>query len=230
MTMEISDRLIVALDVPTVAEARVVVKRLEGVVSFYKIGPWLIYALGFQEFVDELVRNHYRVFIDAKMKDVPRTVHAGIRSISDMGVDFVTVDGTDAAVMEAASLGADDNTKVLAVPMLTTKETSDNAMWHYAKKARECGCHGIIASGLDTPFNLKTASGTPDFLVVTPGVRLEGDDPNGHVRYSTPYEAMKRGADYIVVGRPIVAAPKPLIAAVKFIVDMERGHADSAEG
>lgn len=227
--MDISDRLIVALDVPTIKEASEIVKKLEGVVSFYKIGPWLIYEDGFHNLASNLVRNH-RLFIDAKMKDVPRTVHAGIRSISAMGAWFVTVDGTDAAVMEAASLGADDNTKVLAVPMLTTKETSDNAMWHYAKKARECGCHGIIASGLDTPFNLKTASGTPDFLVVTPGVRLEGDDPNGHVRYSTPYEAMKRGADYIVVGRPIVAAPKPLVAAVKFIVDMERGHADSAEG
>lgn len=229
--IEMSDRLIVALDVPTAQEATALVDRLEGVVSIFKIGHWLTYARNVDVLIQALLRQHRRVFIDAKMNDIPRTVVEGIKRIAETGAHFVTVDGRSEAVMMEANRWKGKTLKVLSVPMLTTSDASQNAMWHYAKRARECGCDGMIASGLDNPNNLKTAACSPDFIVATPGVRLaEDDNADGHIRATTPRQAISHGADYIIVGRPIVTSQKPLLAAVRFILDMERGHADSAEG
>jgi orotidine-5'-phosphate decarboxylase len=218
----VRERLIVALDVPDTAAARALVERLDDSVEFYKIGLELAMRRGYFELLDWLVDRGKRVFADLKLYDIPATVGAAVRQLSTCGADFLTVHG-DRAIMEAAAEHKGDKLRVLAVTVLTSIGPADlEAMgvgisvealaMLRARQAVESGCDGIITSGLEAA-RLREALG-PEPLIVTPGIRPVNErGADDQKRVVTPTEAIRRGADHIVVGRPVRGAPDPYAAA-----------------
>jgi orotidine-5'-phosphate decarboxylase len=229
----VEDRLIVALDVPSIVEARALVAGLDGVVSFFKIGLWLQFASGFDRLIDELVGIGKNIFLDSKMFDIGESVKQGVARAAERGVSFVTVHG-DADIIKAAADGkAGSRLRVLVVPVLTSLDAnglrelgySDNLAELLARGARTawaCGCDGIIASPQDNPDAIRHAADAEGLLVVTPGVRTAGSALDDHKRSGTPAQAIAAGADYLVVGRPIVKSPDPAAAAARIIDEMRR--------
>ncbi len=227
----IEDRLIVALDVPNVAEARELVARLDGLASFFKIGLWLQYAAGFDRLLDDLVAQGKSIFLDTKMFDIGETVKQGVARAAERGVSFVTVHGDDDIIKAAAEGKAGTNLRILVVPVLTSLDANGLRELGYrgslheliverARATMTWGCDGIIAAPQDNPDAIRRAAGADGLLVVTPGVRLAGSARDDHKRSGTPAEAIALGADYLVVGRPIVKSPDPAAAAAKIIADM----------
>ena len=227
----IQDRLIVALDVPTLDEARRLVATLDGTVTFYKLGMWLLFQPGAHSFIAELVQSGRNLFLDYKLYDIGETVRHGTASIAQLGARFLTVHGEPHILRAAIAGAAQSSLGILAVTVLTSiDDAALQAMGYHltvhdlvirrARDAAEAGCDGIIASAADHPNALREASGRPDLLVVTPGIRLPGDDPGDQRRTATPAEAIGRGADYLVVGRPIVRAVSPRDAANRVLDDM----------
>jgi len=216
------DRLIVALDVPSAAEAKNLVVRLGDVVSFYKIGLELFVAGGYFELLEWLVQRGKKVFVDLKFFDVPETVGAAVRGLRNRGVTFVTVHGNQ-AIIEAAGREKGD-LKILAVTVLTSLDRGDlddlgfscdveRLVLSRARRALEAGCDGVISSGLEAPA-LKREMGSR-LLVVTPGIRpVENRLVDDQKRTVDVAQAFANGADYIVVGRPIRKAGDPLAAAL----------------
>ncbi len=226
-----SDRLILALDVPTLEDARRLVAALDGVVTFYKLGMWLLFQPGADALVTELLQAGHQVFLDYKLYDIGETVRHGAASIAGRGARFLTVHG-DPHILRAAVAGAAGSPLgILAVTVLTSlddvalhamgyAEGATALVTRRAKEAAAAGCAGIIASAADHPNALREAAGRPDLLVVTPGIRMPGDDAGDQRRTASPGEAIRRGSDYIVVGRPIVRAPVPRDVALRVLEDM----------
>jgi orotidine-5'-phosphate decarboxylase len=213
------ERLIAALDVPTAAEARLLVEKLGSSVSFYKIGLELSTSGEYFELLDWLVKRGNRVFCDLKLHDIPETVRRAVANLCGSGVTFLTVHA-DRGVMEAAVKEKGD-IKILAVTVLTSTSQADLAEQGYAGKledlvirragaAAELGCDGVITSGLEVS---KIKSSFPRLLGVTPGIRPAGGDAGDQKRVVDVAQAFRNGADYIVVGRPIRDAQDPAAAA-----------------
>lgn len=234
-----AERLIVALDVPTVALAKSLADRLDGIVSFYKIGLWLLYAPGAERFIDTLIGQGKRIFLDAKMFDIGETVKQGVARAVERGVSLVTVHG-DPEIMEAAVAGkaGSTRTRILAISALTSLNNSALRDMGYALSVRElialrvrqavaCGCDGVIASADDNPDDIRRQAGADRLLIVTPGIREPGGTADDHKRHTTPAQAIARGADYLVVGRPITKADDPEAAAKRIIADMVHGRPGS---
>jgi orotidine-5'-phosphate decarboxylase len=232
---EMADRLIVALDLPTIAGAEQLARRLDGIVSFFKIGLWLLFAPGAEKFIDGLIAQGKRVFLDAKMYDIGETVRQGIARATERGVSLVTVHG-DPEIMRAAVAGKEGSarTKVFAISVLTSLNDSAVREMGYAlsvaelirlrvRQAVECGCDGIIASAGDDPNAIRRMANAEHLLIATPGIREPGGAVDDHKRHATPAQAIARGADYLVVGRPITKAYDPAAAAQRIIADMARG-------
>ena len=231
---KVEDRLIVALDVPTISEARAVIDKLEGVVSFFKVGLWLQFAAGFDGLIDELIRREKKVFVDAKMFDIGETVKQGVARVAERGVSFVTVHG-DEEIMKAAIEGRGNSPlKVLAITVLTSVDQNGLRDLGYlcsveelirlrVKRAIACGCDGIIAAPHDNPNRIRQLAGEEKLLIATPGVRLAGSSADDHKRPGTPAQSIAAGADYLVVGRPIVRSDDSALAAAQIIEDMRRG-------
>jgi orotidine-5'-phosphate decarboxylase len=228
------DRLIVALDLPSVDAARAIVARLDGIVTFYKVGLWLIFAPGFEAFLDDLLRAGRNVFLDAKMFDIGETVRRGIERVAERGVSFVTVHGDGDIIRAAVEGRGGSSLKLLVVPALTSlNERGLRELGHsgsiadlIAERARfalDCGVDGIIASPQDDPNAIRRRLDTERLLVVTPGVRLAGAALDDHKRSGTPAQAIADGADYLVVGRPIVHDADPAAMARRIIADMKTG-------
>jgi len=236
----IQERLIVALDVHSLEEARRYVKELEGVVWFYKIGLELFLAVN-ADFIEELRLRNCRIFLDLKMNDIDETVRRAVNLAADLGVDFLTILGNHATA-KAAVLGRGDRPmKILTVPLLSSwgekdlqdlgllgasEESSmlvhsggprrffhtlnDYVLWR-ADMAMAQGCDGLIASGQYVRI-LRERFGEKA-LIVSPGVRPAGQNTHEHQRYLTPFDAIQAGADYLVVGRPIRDAASRVNAA-----------------
>ena len=231
----IEDRLIVALDVPTVGAARDLVTRLDGVASFFKLGLWLAFAEGFDGLVAELVRGGKRIFLDTKMYDIGETVKQGVARAAERGVTFATVHG-DRDILAAAREGkGNSDLKILAITVLTSLDDGGLQSLGYLRRVEElirlrvetaiaCGCDGIVAAPQDTA-QLRRLPGADRLIVATPGVRLAGSGHDDHRRAGTPAAAIAAGADYLVVGRPIAQAADPAAAAAAIIADMRRGVA-----
>jgi orotidine-5'-phosphate decarboxylase len=230
-----ADRLIVALDVPTVAAAERLAAQLQGTVSFFKIGLWLLFAPGVDQFIGRLLGQGNRVFLDAKMYDIGETVRQGVQRATENGVSLVTVHG-DPQIMRAAVDGkkGSTSTKIFAISVLTSLNDSALREMGYAlsvhdlvrlrvRQAVECGCDGIIASADDNPDEMRRTANAQHLLVATPGIREPGRSLDDHSRHATPAQAIARGADYLVVGRPITRADDPVAAATRIIADMARG-------
>ena len=220
-SIPLDHRLIVALDVPSVQEARAYLDDLEGVVRFYKIGLELFLAVN-QTFLEEIRMQQCRIFLDLKMNDIDETVRRAVHLAADLGADFLTILGNHATA-KAAVLGREDTPlKILTVPLLSSwgeqdlqelgllrikngdgarfSTLDDYVMWR-AEMAMAQGCDGLIASGkyvkaFRDRFGKKV-------IIVSPGVRPIGQDTHEHQRSLTPFEAIQAGADYLVVGRPI---------------------------
>jgi len=226
------DRLIVALDLPSVAAARGIVARLDGIATFYKLGLWLIFAPGFEAFLDDLLKSGCNVFLDAKMFDIGETVRRGIERVAERGVRFVTVHGDGDIIRAAVEGRGSSDLQLLVVPALTSlNERGLRELGHSgsvadliadrARFALDCGVDGIIASPQDNPNAIRRRLDAERLLVVTPGVRLEGAALDDHKRSGTPAQAIADGADYLVVGRPIVHSDDPATMALRIIADMK---------
>ena len=227
----IQERLIVALDIPSLQEARQYVQDLEGVVRFYKIGLELFLAVNVA-FIEELRARNCRIFLDLKMNDIDETVRRAVDLAADLGIDFLTILGNHATVQAAVAGRGDRPMKILTVPLLSSwgendlhdlgllsahagnparfHSLDDYVLWR-ADMAMAQGCDGLIASGNYVQI-LRERFG-PNTLIVSPGVRPAGQKTHEHQRSLTPFHAIQSGADYIVVGRPIRDAPNRRHAA-----------------
>jgi orotidine-5'-phosphate decarboxylase len=228
---KIEDRLIVALDVPSISEARALIDRLDGLVGFFKLGLWLQFAAGFDHLLEHLLNRDKKIFLDAKMFDIGETVKQGVARAAERGVTFVTVHGDGDIIRAAAEGKKGSNLKILVVPVLTSVDANGLRELGYrggiheltverARATIACGCDGIIAAPRDNPDEIRRSAGSEELLVVTPGVRPPGAPLDDHKRAGTPAEAISAGADYLVVGRPIVRSDDPASAAREIIENM----------
>lgn len=211
-----------ALDVPSSAEARRLVETLGEAVTFYKIGLELFLSGGYFELADWLRERGKRVFADLKLFDVPRTVESAVRQLAGRDVDFVTVHGND-AILRAACEGSAGGPGILAVTVLTSLDRADmedlgfktdiaEVVLARARRAERLGCAGVIASGREAS-RIRAAVGE-GFRIVVPGIRPAGErGADDQKRTVDVEEAFRAGADYIVVGRPIRRAPDPRATA-----------------
>jgi orotidine-5'-phosphate decarboxylase len=223
----VRERLIFALDVPGVEEARRLVEAMGDSVRFYKVGLELAMSGGYFELVDWLVARGSRVFADVKLFDIPETVARAVERLAGRGITFATVHGNQ-RMMAAAARAKGDELKVLAVTVLTSLDQGDlddlgfetdvrTLVLSRARRALEAGCDGVVTSGLEAEA-IRAELGER-LLVVMPGIRPVWNDADPVVRQDDQKrtvdieEAFARGADYLVVGRPIRDAPDPRAAA-----------------
>jgi orotidine-5'-phosphate decarboxylase len=220
------DRLIVALDVPSVTEAQALVTRLGDAVSFYKIGYQLGYAGGLP-FAQQLAQSGKKVFLDLKLHDIGNTVARGVESVAKLGATFLTVHAYP-QTMKAAVEARGDRLKILAVTVLTSYDNADLTEAGYsegvsqlvarrAKQAREIGVDGLVCSA-EEAASLRPQVGT--LALVTPGIRPAGAAAGDQKRIMTPARAIAAGADYLVVGRPVVEAADPKAAAEMIVAEI----------
>jgi len=220
------DRLIVALDVPEADDARALVERIDDGATFYKIGMELCMAPGFFELLGWLRRADKKVFVDLKFFDIPETVARTVSRLSEQGAQFCTIHGNQ-SIMQAAAKAKSNGMKVLAVTALTSLDRGDlddlgfacdveALVLSRARRALAAGCDGVVSSGLEVA---KLRLEAPQELIcVTPGIRPVDNDVAAGMgdqkRVMTPTLALKAGADYLVVGRPIRDAQDPRAAAL----------------
>jgi orotidine-5'-phosphate decarboxylase len=217
---------IVALDVPTLAAALGLVRRLEQSCDFYKIGSELFTAEG-PAAIRTLTAAGKRVFLDLKFHDIPNTVRAAARSAAAAGASLITVHAAGgSAMLEAAVEGAGPGCGVLAVTVLTSMDAEalatatgrasvdlSNEVLRLASFAYAAGAHGIVCSGQEVR---RVRSAHPDGLaILVPGIRFEGDEANDQRRVSSPAAAAEAGATYLVLGRAVTAAPDPAVAMAR---------------
>jgi orotidine-5'-phosphate decarboxylase len=230
LSVNASDRLIVALDLDSVEKAQRMVEELGDLVSFFKVGLELD-ILGGAKIVEWLIGRGKKVFLDLKFNDVPETVTRATRAAARLGISFLTVHG-DGPTVRAAVAGRDaakSNVKLLAVTVLTSFDEQDikdigfaipleELILRRAKTARELGCDGVIASGQEAG-KIRQAVG-PEMLIVTPGIRPSGAASQDQKRVTTPGDALVAGADYLVLGRAITGSADPRAAAEAVIAEM----------
>ena len=226
-------RLIVGLDLPSVAEAEKVVQALEGVVSFYKIGYRLAYAGGL-ELARDLAAQGTDIFLDLKLLDIDNTVAEGVESVARLGARMLTVHAYPNTMRAAARAASGSGLCVLGVTVLTSMDGADLAEAGYAEtnpqklvvrraeQGREAGIGGIVCAATEASA-VRMIVGS-SMAVVTPGIRPPGADHGDQKRVVTPAAAVRSGASHLVVARPIIAAPDPRAAAQAIIGDMESAY------
>jgi orotidine-5'-phosphate decarboxylase len=229
-----SNQIIVALDY-SLEEAETFLQTFPK--AFIKVGYQLFYQAG-SSWVAKRKEEGYHVFLDLKLHDIPNTVYEGVKSISKLGVDFLTIHASGGSQMiqkarEAAEFAstADFRTKILAVTQLTSTDQSmlngelqiqgdvASSTIHLAKLAERAGADGVICSGEEVS-SIKQAT-SPSFLAVTPGIRPQEAGDDDQKRVVTPPQAIARGADYLVIGRPITKAANPLHAYQSILQSIE---------
>lgn len=235
----VSEKLVVALDKQTVPEARALVSKLGTHVRVYKVGLELLFGDGL-EFARQLKEEGKLVFLDMKILDIPNTVEKAVANIARMGFDFLTVHAVDKKTVAAAVRGRDrgddrskaDRLKLLGVTVLTSSVREDlgqqgtNLSAQELAVRRACfscegGFDGVIASGHEVR-DIRLAT-NKNFIIKVPGIRPRGFSSSDQRRVMTPIEALTAGADYLVVGRPIIDASDPVIAAREIIEEI-RGY------
>jgi len=230
--MRPEDRLIVALDVSSAAEALKIVQALGPAVSSYKVGNQLFTTEG-PSVVRELVGSGKKVFLDLKFHDIPNTVAGGVHSAAALGVSMLTVHAAGGSAMLRAAIDAARQAPkppiILAVTVLTSLSDTDlqqtgvagRTLEHalvLATLARNCGCDGVVASPHEArAIRQNLGAG---FVIVTPGIRPAGSGKGDQSRVNTPAEAIAVGADYLVVGRPITEAADPRRAAEEIMKEI----------
>ncbi|MBT6140868.1 MAG: orotidine-5'-phosphate decarboxylase [Nitrosomonadales bacterium] len=230
--MNSDDRLIVALDVPDALNGLDIVRKLGDSVSFYKIGLGMLTGGG-MALANELKQDlNKKVFMDLKLFDIGATIERAVHGLTQYDIDFLTVNG-DPQVVKAAIEGKGvKNTKILAVTFLTSLDRQDltnnlikdgkleDLVIERATRAFEAGADGVIASPQEASRirNIPEAMGK---IIVTPGIRPIGFEKGDQKRTTTPIEALSNGADYLVIGRPIIKAKNPRLEISKIIKTIE---------
>jgi len=227
------ERLIFALDVPSLDEAQTLISVLGDSVEFYKLGLEVFLSGHYFALMEELKGQGKKVFADLKLFDIPATVAAAVRQLAKHQVDFCTVHGNDSMLKAAAQ--AKGNMQILAVTALTSLDQGDlddlgfkcdarTLVLSRAKRALALGCDGVVSSGLEVSTLREHAE--PRLITVCPGIRPIHNDEvqnnNDQQRVMTPFQAIRDGADYLVVGRPIRAASDPKAAAEAIQKDIYR--------
>lgn len=233
----------VALDKPDAASAERLVEQLAGIPCWFKVGMELFYAAG-PDIVRRLKAAGHRVFVDLKMHDIPNTVKGGATSLTLLGADMFNVHASGGTAMMAAAItgaeeaiasgkapfAAGERPLIIAVTQLTSTSrqtmneeigipgTVEEAVLQYAKLARKAGLAGVVASPLEAA-EIKRQIGA-DFVTVTPGIRPAGAAKGDQSRTAAPKEAVNMGADYLVIGRPITAAPDPRAAMESILEEL----------
>ena len=225
----LKERLIVGLDVPTVAEAEKVVRELDGAAGYYKIGYQLAFAGGL-DFARELASGGTRIFLDMKLLDIDNTVARGVESIARMGMSMLTVHAYPRVMRAAADAAKGSGLTILAVSVLTSMDESDMAEAGYgydprtlvlrrAEQALAANVGGIVCSASEA-MAVRGIVGA-DMAVVTPGIRPAGSDHGDQKRVMTPAYAIRAGASHLVVARPIVGAVDRKRAAYSILAEMQ---------
>ena len=230
LALDARERLIVALDLPSVQAAETMVSRLGESVLFYKIGYQLAFAGGLP-FAAGLIAAGKQVFLDLKLHDIGNTVTKGVESVAQLGATFLTVHAYP-QTMKAAVEGKRGSTlRILAVTVLTSYDDADLAAAGYdltvpelaaarAQQARDTGIDGLVCSA-EEAASLRGIAG-PGMVLVTPGIRPAGSATGDQKRIMTPARAIEAGADYLVVGRPVVEAADPRRAADAIVAEIEQ--------
>jgi orotidine-5'-phosphate decarboxylase len=228
VTLSVSDHVIVALDVSTIAQAEALIDRLGDSINFYKIGMELAYIGGIP-LGERLIRAGKKVFFDLKLHDIPNTVERATAQIAATGATFMTVHAYP-QTLAAAALGATGSTLgILGVSVLTSMSEDDVARAGYgmgiadlvrrrARQAQENHAAGLVCSPLEIGSVRETVG--QSLKIVTPGVRPEGSDNGDQKRVMTPGEAILAGADHLVIGRPITQAADPVAAARAILAEV----------
>jgi orotidine-5'-phosphate decarboxylase len=226
------DRLIVALDVPTVRDAEDIVRELDNIVSFYKIGPHLLLDPDLHSLFRHLKTKGKDIFLDFKIFDIPATVEGAVEAAARLGVKFITVAGQQPIMRAAVKARGDTSLQILVVTLLTymnqedlKREYSSNAsiedfILSRAKFAAGNGCDGVISSAREVRL-IRDNITRNDFVIVTPGIRPIGAEPDDQKRIVTPYDAIVRGSNYLVIGRPIIHARSRRQAAEEILSQMQ---------
>jgi len=226
-TIDIRERMIVALDFSTLEEIKQCLEPLEGHIRYVKVGMELAYAEG-PAIVSYLKEKGLKVFLDLKVHDIPNTAKGAMRSLARLGADMVNVHAAGGvAMMAAAREGLEQGTAagaarpiLIGVTMLTSTGlramnqelmipgSVEDVVVHYAMMTKQAGLDGVVASPLEVPM-IKKAAGDA-FVTVTPGIRPIGADQGDQTRITTPEEAFRLGSDYLVIGRAITNAKDPV--------------------
>lgn len=237
---DLRDRLIVALDVESLAQADALLERLQGAVSTFKVGAQLFTAAG-PAAIEPIQKRGGKVFLDLKYHDIPNTVAGAVREATRLGVTMLTLHASGGlAMLEAGATAAKAAAKefnvakplCLAVTVLTSLDRAalhrelniplsvEGQVLHLSQLARAAGADGSVAA----PQEIRTVrSGLGrEWVIVTPGVRPQGSEAGDQARVATPAAALRAGADYLVVGRPITGAPDPAKAALVILEEMAR--------
>jgi orotidine-5'-phosphate decarboxylase len=215
------ERLIFAMDVADLEQARKLIAQLGDSVTFYKLGLEFFLSGNYFELAAELKGQGKKIFADLKLFDIPATVSSAVRQLARHEVDFCTVHGNDSMLKAAAEVK--HNSKILAVTALTSLDQGDlddlgfqcdarTLVLSRARRALELGCDGVVSSGLEVPA--LRAAVDHALITVCPGIRpIHNDEDDDQQRVVTPARAIASGADYLVVGRPIRDADSPRAAA-----------------
>lgn len=230
-------RLIVGLDLPSIEAARAMVDRIADGVVFYKIGLTLLARPGGVAFAHELRARGKSVFQDWKLHDIGAQVEGAARAVAEGGCDLLTVHA-EPQVMSGAVRGrnaAGTDTKILGVTVLTSLSEEDLAAIGYGataadlvaqrvRQALDCGIDGVVSSPLEAARvrEIALSAGRPDFLIVTPGVRPVGSEKGDQQRVATPQAALQSGATHLVVARPVIGDPDPVMAAGRIAGEMSQ--------
>jgi orotidine-5'-phosphate decarboxylase len=239
IAMNTHNRIIIALDMPGAEEAERFLSRWNGLPKpFIKVGYQLFFAVG-PHWVAKRKEEGYSVFLDLKLHDIPNTVAHGVESLARLGVDFLTLHASGGREMIAAArerteaaASAGQRTKLLAVTHLTSTDewmyreelgmtgSLAEGVLRLARLAYEAGADGVVCSGLETA-RVKRAT-SPSFFAVTPGIRPDGAATGDQKRVVTPADAIRVGADYLVIGRPITKAEDPVAVWEAIAAEMEQ--------
>jgi orotidine-5'-phosphate decarboxylase len=223
------DRLIVALDTPDVGKARRLVEQIGESVVFYKVGMELAYGGGLP-LVSELTAAGKQVFLDLKLHDIPHTVERATAQAAKLGARLLTVHAYPQTMRAAVAGAKGSGTQILAVTVLTSYDDADlfDACYRFgvvetvrrrAEQALGLGVDGLVASAAEAALARETIGA--GMLLVTPGVRPAGAAAGDQKRIATPAEAIRNGADYLVVGRPVTRAPDPRAAVEAVVAELE---------
>ena len=233
MTNQKDCGLILALDIETREEALEILDHLGDSIEWVKIGLQLFTAYG-PDFVREIAERNYRIFLDLKLHDIPNTVAKAVRSIAQLPVELLSLHAAGGPEMiewaNQVRLEHSQQLRLLAVTVLTSmsseqlqalnvKVSAEEQVLHLAKKSLEAGAQGLVCSPLELPA-LRDQFGS-DPLIVTPGIRPQGRDINEQKRVMTPSAAAQAGSNYIVVGRPILQANNPALAAINIRAELK---------
>jgi orotidine-5'-phosphate decarboxylase len=228
--LDARERLIVALDLPSVDAAEKMVACLGESVLFYKIGYQLVFAGGLP-FAAGLIAAGKQVFLDLKLHDIGNTVEKGVQSVAQLGATFLTVHAYPQTMKAAVEGKLGSTLRILAVTVLTSYDDADLAAAGYemsvgelaaarAAQARDTGVDGLVCSAEEAAA-LRDIVG-PGMTLVTPGIRPAGSAGGDQKRIMTPAQAIEAGADYLVVGRPVLEAADPKAAATAIVAEIEQ--------